>query len=144
MNRHQRRKWAQGIREASDEAAGVMDLLIVRPCELMDMLTAAMFDDHSARLSSLVTRTILSVYEAPAASPVQCLSCCQSVGHQDAFSVVLAIPHRDAPSKAVTSVMCPACGVEQDTIRDKAIAAFRDIWPNARAIDLPQHAGGHA
>lgn len=144
MNRHQRRRWAQEMREASDEAAGVMDLLIVRPCELADMLVAALFDDHAARLSSLVTRTIYSVYEAPTASLIQCLSCRSPVGHEDAFSVVLAIPHRDAPSKAIASVVCPDCGVEQDTIRDKAIAAFRDIWPNARAIDLPQHAGGHA
>ena len=145
MNRQQRRaaeqkrrsNWARGMRDVQDDAAGVMNVFIARPAELGELLARSGVSDRARNLAALVMRTVLDVYEAPAADPVQCMACCRPLRKPDAFSVVLAIPHRDSPRKCVSSAMCPDCGTSMDEIRDKAIEALRNIWPELRRLPMP-------
>ncbi len=145
MNRQQRRAaeqkrrsdWARGMRDVQDDAAGVMDLFIARPADLRELLSRSAISERARSLSALVMRTVLDVYEAPAADPVQGMACCCPLRQPDAFSVVLAIPHRTSPRKCVASAMCPDCGTGMDEIRDKAIEALRNVWPELRRLPTP-------
>ena len=146
MNRHQRRaaaeqkrraEWSRGMRDVQDDAAGLLDLFIARPVDLIELMARSASSERARNLSALVMRTVLDVYSAPAADPVQCMACCRPLREPDAFSVVLAIPHRDSPRKCVSSAMCPDCGTGMDEIRDRAIEALRNIWPELRRLPMP-------
>ena len=56
-------------------------------------------------------------------------------------SVVLALPMRDNPSKAMASVMCADCAIGPAAIQAKAIAALRNTWPDIRPVTISDQAG---
>lgn len=141
MNRQQRQEWARGMRAVQADSCGAIALFIIRPPELPDLIAAAPFHQQAARIASLTVQVIVSVYEAPAADPACCMSCCRPVVSEDAFSVVLGVPHRADPHKAVASVMCADCATDLDEIQAKAIASLKALWPEIRPIRISNQAG---
>jgi hypothetical protein len=141
MNRQQRRAWARGMQQVQDDAAGALELFIIRPPELPDLIAAAAFSVRAKRLASLAVQTIVDVYDAPTADPACCMSCCRPVVSEDAFSVVLGVPHRADPHKCVAAIMCADCGTDLDEIQTKAIASLKTLWPEIRPIRISDQEG---
>ena len=129
------------VQQVNDEAAGLLEIIVVRPLEILDLLAAARPENRAGKLASLAMRTVLNIHDAPARDPVQCMTCCRSMTLLIPCSVVLAIPYRDAPEKALASVMCADCATDLATIRSKAIDYLRSTWPDLRPITIGSQVG---
>ena len=137
--------WARGIMDVENEAAGVMEIVVILPLELPLLLIEADFGGVEARrLARLALKAILTVHEAPSSRPILCVSCQRPMRRAHAFSVVLAVPRRPDPARCVQAVMCASCGTEVEQIEAKAIEAMRSLWPDARPIEITPNRVGHA
>ncbi len=154
MNRHDRRAakaqgkteaWRRGIETVHREAAGVLDLIVVRPEDMLLLILSGMSGDRRANATAIaVTDAICGISEsARTTKPKLCGSCPRSLT-DNAYSVVVAMPQRDDPSTAIGMAICHGCATTEAGIREKATGAFRSIWPSLRPIAVTHPDGGRA
>jgi hypothetical protein len=156
MNRHARRAqqaqgktetetWRRGIETVHREAAGVLDLIIVRPEEILLLSLSRMSGDQRANATAIaVTDAICGINEAAKTSaPKLCGSCPRELT-DNCYAVVVAMPQRDAPSAAIVMAICHGCATTEAGIREKATEAFRSVWPDLRPITVTHQDGGRA
>jgi hypothetical protein len=145
VDRQQKQDWADGLRRVHEEAAGVLELHIIRPREMLDLLADALSGDRRATIiAQAALDTVATVSRTAASGHAKlCLSCPRELMDQQ-FTVVLVVPERSHPSKAIGAAMCHACGLTESDIRNKAAVAFRGIWPDLRPITITHQTGGHA
>jgi hypothetical protein len=133
--------WNEGFAHLVTESGGVLAVVIVRPPDIPALFDAARAGDREAtRLISAVTSFIERVN---AAAPVQCGSCDVDLADTP-FSVVIALPSRDDPTKGVALGVCVACAIEHDEILARAMMLLRQVFPGLRRVETQGHEAGHA
>ena len=154
MNRAQRRAqkaqaksaaWKQGIETVHREAAGVLELFVVQPERMPDLMLAALNGDR--RAAAIAVAVVDAVHDISDAArtpvPKLCGSCPREL-KDHRYAVVLAAPDRDDPTTAITMAICEECATTETVIREKAMLGFRGIWPDLRPISLTHQDGGRA
>jgi hypothetical protein len=144
MNPRTDEVWRDGIQATQDEAAGLMSLVVIHPAD-----AAALFLDVVAGVPMAIqalnafSDTMRRIQSAPRRAPMLC-GCCPRPLRKREFAVVLAMPERADPTRCVSLGICVKCASTDEKIREKAIQAFRTIWPTAREIRISDHPAGHA
>lgn len=124
---------------------GVVNLQIVRPGDLPDVLEAALLGDINAKHTfNLTMRALEGVRDAPWRRPKLCACCPRAVRRGDNFSVALAAPACDAPLQAIALVICPRCGGDTVTLKQRATEALCKFWPDIHDVSPTHPNGGHA
>ena len=133
-----------GIQQVSAEAGGVLSVQIIRQCDvpalILDALTGSA---DAAQILRMVNDTVGRIQAAPRRKPALCGTCSRAVVGT-AYSIVLARPDRDAPTQALATAICSACGPTYDAIHAKAIIALGRVWPDIRLIAVTHPDGGQA
>jgi hypothetical protein len=154
MNRQQRRAqktqgnteaWRRGIETVHREAAGVLELVIVEPEDMLLLILGGLSGDRRAKSTAIaVTDAICGISEAAKTSaPKLCGSCPRELT-DNGYAVVVAMPQRDDPSTAIGMAICHGCATTEEGIRDKAMLGFRNLWPSLRPIAVTHQDGGRA
>jgi hypothetical protein len=148
--RHKGRSPAQSFLDAAiqrihTEAAGVLDMMIIRPTDLRGLLLAGFAGD---RESAWAARAFIlhadAVEKAPRHQPKLCASCPRPL-EGVAFSVVAVMPSQDDPAEAIGLAVCYHCATEPAAIKDKAMTHLRTtVWPGMREIAITHEGGGRA
>lgn len=132
-----------GVEAVTREAAGMMEVAVVRPSDVSVLLGEALAgSDEAALLLRLYTDTAAKIDKAPARARLLCVSCPREL--RRGYSVAAALPHRDNPHQAVAIAVCPRCGPDREAIQAKAMEGFQRIWPDLRPIQITHHDGGRA
>jgi hypothetical protein len=133
----------EGIQELSTEAAGVLDLAIVRPIDVPALLISSLAGNADAtRILQAISDAQKRIVTAPRRSPMLCASCPRPLLQND-YSFAVALPHCDAPVQALGMAVCLRCANEPELIAEKALSALRRVWPDLRPFTIT-HSGGHA
>jgi hypothetical protein len=154
MNRQQRRAqkaqgnteaWRRGIETVHREAAGILELVIVRPEELLMLIFGGMSGDRHAKATAIaVSDAVRHISEAAGTeNPKLCGSCPRELT-DNRYAVVVAMPQRDDPSTAIGMAICHCCATTEAGIREKAMLGFRSLWPSLRPIAVTHQDGGRA
>ena len=150
MNRHARRRaakaaWAAGIGAVAVEAAGRLDISIIRPTDAGPLILAALAGDRDAQRLLTATQDVARRVRTAGrgADAVMC-GCCDNLLIDTAHSVVVAAPYRDDPARCIVMGICVQCATDDVAIKRKTFQALRRIFPDGRAVQLQQHAAGRA
>ena len=136
--------WASDMQAVHDEAAGLVEIILVEQGAVPAILAAALLGEADARRIMLLVRdTLRSIGAAPAALPALCL-CCPRPVRDGRFMLAIAQPAREGAEHAIGVAICEACAPDATVARPKVMAGLRGLWPNLRAIQDQQHAAGHA
>lgn len=135
-------RWADGIRAVHDEAAGVLQVVVIRATDAVDLFSAALAGNAEA---ARLFRVVADASERIAASrettrPALCASCPRTL-RDNAFAFAVALPACDDPTNAVALAVCRRCARSTDDIRRKATFALKQLWPEARPIEVHPTAG---
>jgi hypothetical protein len=138
------RAWRSGIKTVHQHAAGLLEIIIVQPAEMLELLIGSLCGDPRAtaiaRAASAAVGGIMSA--ATSSDPKLCLTCPRELRDTNC-TVVLAVPHRADPTTAMGSAICPRCAATDDLI-GKASVALRGIWPSLRPVSVTHPDGGRA
>ena len=136
--------WADDIRRLHDDAAGLLNLDVVRRCDAPGlMLAAAAGNADAARLLLDVNDFLARIQSAPAKSPMEC-GCCGKPLRQGSYNLVVARPAEGDMAKGLGLAICYRCGTSLGAIKAAAITSLRLIWPQARCIEITHPDGGRA
>lgn len=137
--------WADGIRAVHDQAAGLLELEVVRPAEMVGILGAAMAGDPRAGLvATMLAGTVKRISAASRTrKPALCGSCPRRL-LDNRYSFVIARPSCDGPMNAVVLAICQKCGTGHDEIQQQAVVALKRLWPGLRPVAVTDKTGGHA
>jgi hypothetical protein len=136
-------RWADGIMKVHAEAAGLMQLFIIWPNEMLPLLASAMAGNAvAASLVNPMLDTIKRVQTAAPDAPAECGSC----GHPLEVGAVIcvALTHRPDPTKGVAFALCRNCTDTVDEVQARAIEAIRYLWPGGRLIEVTHPSGSAA
>jgi hypothetical protein len=141
---HQNNELCEGFRKIRGEAAGVIALNIVRPCDAPSLVAACLSGDLEAtQLFRAVADTVHKIESAPRGKPMIC-GCCPRPLRGSRFTVCVAVPDRTDPTHGLGFALCQACGRDDDALPAKAAAALKSVWPDLRPITVTHGEGGHA
>jgi hypothetical protein len=153
MNRHARRAtkahgpraWRSGPPPAGEGAGQLYELIFADQAEVADMLLAADGGDERAGLIAHAATECVAATVAAArtTTPRLCLACPRELTDYR-FSVALAVPGCDDPAKIICGALCHTCEATDDGSRERAMLAFRAVWPSLRPIRVTHPSGGHA
>ena len=133
-----------GIEQAQAESGGLMSLFVVQPHEAADLFVAALAGNATAyRLVRILTENIRRVRTAPKRAPILCATC-QHTLRSTPHSFVVAEPMGNDPTQTVCLGICVKCAVPVDAVLEKAMGAFREIWPELRPVNVTHPNGGRA
>jgi hypothetical protein len=152
VNRHQRRaaahggptldEWLSDIGRIHKDAAGLLDVRIVRPQNFAAIARAALFGNAEADvLARAVVKTVAHINSASVNDPIQCARCPEPLGGTT-FTVVITKPSRDEADRALGFGLCLKCS-DNAPLEATAVDVLRDIWPDARPVTI-HPAEGHA
>ena len=134
----------EGVRQVSDEAAGVLSLQVIQRGDMPALISDALSGSGEAMdLLRLVRETMAGIQAAPRRKPMLC-GCCPKALRDGRFSVVLAKPDRADASQGVAMMICARCGQNRGAIQAAALVALRRIWPDCRPITITHPGGGRA
>lgn len=133
-----------GLHRIHDEAGGVVELVVVRQVDALDLLADAMGGDtKAAGLLQATNQALGRIAAAPRHLPMLCSACPRPL-KPGRFAIVLALPAKSGPANAIGLAVCQHCASSVDDIRAKATIGLRRIWPNLRAVTVTHPAGGEA
>jgi hypothetical protein len=136
--------WESGIRAVHAESGGLLQIHVFAPGDVGALLADALMGDATAgRLFRAINNSIKQIGAAPRRKPVLCLCCPRAIRLRDQFSIVVTVPHHEAPTRALGSALCQRCTVAPEPLMPRVVTGLRRIWPEVRAIDHI-HAAGHA
>jgi hypothetical protein len=136
--------WESGIRAVHTEAGGLLHVHVFAPSDVGKLLADALMGDATAgHLFQTVNRSVEQIGAVPRKKPILCLCCPRAIRLRDQFSIVVALPHHEAPTRALGSALCQRCAVPPGVLPRVVAALKQRIWPELRAIDHI-HAAGHA
>ncbi len=133
------------LRQLNREAAGLLRLEIIRPQDIFGLSCAIFAGDGSAfaRLTA-VHQSGDRIRRQARKKPIVCLCCPRSIRNPRAV-LALLFPASDAASMAVASALCDRCSaVDNATLMARAAAAYQQVWPGLRCIEMTHLAGGNA
>lgn len=135
---------AAGLQRINVEAAGVIDLIVVRPIDAAEMLADAIAGSAEAmRLFRAISDASDRIAQAPKRTPMLCASCPRPL-RGSGYAFVVALPAVDRPEQALAMAVCTCCATEPDAIKAKAVDALRSIWPDLKPIAVTHPGGGRA
>lgn len=140
-----RASWVAGMEAVQEQAAGALEIEVIRPVDAVDILGAALTGDpNAARTMQMLVDTAKRIEAAShTRKPMLCGSCPRPL-LDNKFSFVLAYPARTDPINAVALAICRKCGTTREGIQQKAVTALRRIWPDLRPITVTNPEGGRA
>jgi hypothetical protein len=138
-------KWAAGMLAVTTEAAGLLEIQVIDAKLGAVLFGAAMAGDGEALvLFRAVSEAANQIRTAPRKRPTLCLCCPAAVRTITPTTVfVVAMPANARRACAVGAVYCDQCAVDRNTLMRRTTAAFRQVWPELRAIEVT-HKAGHA
>ena len=146
--------WASDMQEIHDEAAGVLELFVVRFSDIPALADRCrMKDNLAAQLLLAVGHAVDRIKGASRNRPALCGCCPRTLTkRKNPFSLVIAVPARfdgtgyvdTAAQKCVALGICERCATEPEDIYLKGVEALRRIWPEGHPISIPVHQAGHA
>ncbi len=132
------------VRELHCDAAGAIELQIIRPREASALAELAGAGNERARIFlNAGTDLVRQIAAMPTDHPAQCAACARRI-RKMRFSAAVVLPYRADASCSMGFAICWRCGTEIPQIRAAAIGALRSLWPAAREIRLTNEAGGRA
>lgn len=133
-----------GIQSVHDEAGGALCLYAVAPEHAAGLLVDVFHGDtEAARLMRAVLDVVRRIEATPRHQPALC-ACCPRVLRGSGYTVCVAFPERDAPTKALGFGICERCASDEMALPARAADALRSIWPDLRPIAITHPTGGHA
>ena len=133
-----------GIQRVSDEAGGLLEVLVVQHCDLPALIGDALGGSEEAlHILRMVNNVAGSIQSAPPRKPMLCGACPAGL-HGAAFSVIIARPACDNPSEGLAVAICPKCGPDYDAIYAAATVALGRIWSGVRPVQVTHPSGGKA
>jgi hypothetical protein len=136
---------SDAIRRVQGQAAGLIDLVVVRPVDVPGFVANAIVGDGNAfRAVSAVAKALVRIENAPIGETMLCAACSRSLLPGSAYAIAVALPAVDEPNQAIAMAVCAECAVTPQGIREKAVGALMAIWPTARLITITDPKGGHA
>ncbi len=136
--------WHEAVERLHVEAAGLLDLTVVRRSDMPHLIGAALSGDAGAAdLMCLVSDALRGIENAPAAESKQCARCAGGLPGRR-FALVIAQPAVSDPQQHMVMAICPRCGTSLGGIKAAATAALRLIWPDVREVRITPGAGGRA
>ena len=135
---------AEGLARLQSEAGGMMELVIVRPTDAVDIMADALAGDGRAvSLLQAMEQAAGAIRNAPRRLPMLCAACPRPLRHgRYAFGV--ALPARDNPTHGLTLAVCTRCATARGDIEAKATAALRRVFPDLRPVTVTHATGGRA
>jgi hypothetical protein len=139
-------KWAAGMRTVTTESAGLLEIRVIDSKQGAALFGAAKAGDGKARgLFGAVSEAANQIRSAPRNRPALCLCCPTAVRTITPSTVfVVASPANAGRTRAVGAVYCAECATDRDTLMTRTAAAFRQIWPELRPVEITHQTGGHA
>lgn len=133
-----------GIGRISDEAGGLLELVVVQHCDLPALIGDALGGSADAwQILRLVNEVAAGIQSAPPRKPQLCGACPKGL-HGAAFSVVIARPACDNPREGLALAICPTCGPDYNSIYAAATVGLGRIWTGLRPVTITHPAGGRA
>ena len=135
---------AEGLARFQSEAGGMMELIVVRPGDAVDILADAMAGDcRAVCIMQAVEQAANAIRGAPRRLPMLCAACPRPLRHgRYAFGV--ALPASDNPTHGLALAVCTRCATTRGDVQTKATAALRRVFPDLRPITLTHAEGGRA
>ena len=128
--------WAEDIQQVQDEAAGLLELMVVQPDDVRRLIALAEAGDPDAdRQLQMVSGALMRIQRAPRAAPALCGTCPRPL-RNGKFSIVIASPAREGFSHALTLAICHRCGTSHAAVERAAVIALRRIWPESRQVAI--------
>jgi hypothetical protein len=127
--------WAAGLQQVHAEAGGLLDVHVIEPSRVTELLFASLGgDDTATRLLRAAISTLANVHQAPRKRPALCLCCPRAIRHRDQFIVCITIPRRDNPSMGIGSAICAKCFADPTKLMTRIVEALKQMWPEVRPI----------
>lgn len=138
--------WQQDVQAVVDEAAGLMELVVLLPTDAPELvIKAAHGDVDASRILGAARDMTANVRRHSYRKPAICGCCPRPVRHRDWYAIAFAMPRRDDVSRVLATVICRKCGADRETLNDRALSAFQRMFPDARKVTINSgHAPGHA
>lgn len=135
---------AEGLARFQSEAGGVMELVVVRPTDAVDILADVLAGDNQAvRLMRMLDQAATAIRSAAGRLPMLCASCPRPL-KGGRYSFGIALPACDSPAHGLALAVCTRCATERGDIQTKATAALRRVFPDLRPVTVTHAAGGRA
>jgi len=135
---------AEGLARFQSEAGGMMELVVVRPTDAVDILADVLAgDDQAVRLMRMLDQADTAIRSAPRRLPMLCAACPRPL-KRGRYSFGIALPASDNPTHGLALAVCTRCAVERADIQAKATAALRRVFPDLRPVTVTYAAGGRA
>ena len=135
---------ADGLARFQSEAGGMMELVVVRPTDAIDVMADALAGDGRAVcVLQAIEQAADAIRDAPRRLPMLCATCPRPLrGSRYSFGV--ALPDSDRPTHGLALAVCTRCATERGDIQAKATAALRRVFPDLRPVTVTHPTGGRA
>ena len=135
---------AEGIARFQSEAGGIMELVVVRPADAVDILADVLAgDDQAIRLMRMLDQADTAIRSAPRRLPMLCASCPRPL-KRGRYAFGIALPASDNPTHGLALAVCTRCATDRGDVQAKATAALRRVFPDLRPVTVTHAAGGRA
>ncbi len=135
---------AEGLARFQSEAGGMMELVVVRPTDAVDILADAFAGDSRAvTLMRAIEQAADAIRDAPRRLPMLCAACPRPLKH-GRYSFGVALPACDRPAHGLALAVCSRCATERGDIQTMATAALRRLFPDLRPVAVTHADGGRA
>ncbi len=133
-----------GVEAVTRESGGLVELLVVRPTDIPDLLADVLLGDAEATgIFRMVSDTVTRIETAPKRAPMLCVACPRAL--RKGYAICVAIPAKDNPRQAIALAVCPRCGDnDRATISAKASEGLKKSWPDLRPVAQTHATGGRA
>ncbi len=132
------------IQRVHAEAGGLLELLVFQSTDAPELILDALAGSAEAKQTLRHIKAVVgSVRAAPRRKPMLCAACPRAL-RGGVFSIVIARPACDDPTRGLGLAICPRCGPDRDTAHAAAAVALRRIWPDLRPVTITHPAGGRA
>ena len=135
---------AKGIARFQSEAGGMMELIVVRPPDAIDVMADALAGDSRAVcIMQAIEQAADAIRTAPRRLPMLCAACPRPL-RGSGYSFGVALPDTDHPKHGLALAVCTRCATERRDIETKVTAALRRVFPDLRPVTVTHAAGGRA
>jgi len=130
------KSWAAGVRAVHDQAAGAVRVEIIRPVDVLGLLSEALNGSiEAAQHLRLANEFIDKARRSSMSKPVLC-GCCPRSIRRGPFSIALAIPARPDAQNVMALGICERCGTEPAELLERVRQALSRFWPDIREIKV--------
>jgi hypothetical protein len=131
-----RAAWTRDVKLVHQEAGDVIQIFLLSPRDCVRIaVAAAAGNSYCVALLHAATDFLHKIATAPKSRPALCLCCPRPIRAATDVLVCLAVPGVKNPRHAIGAGVCRHCATSGD-LNTKVATAFRNIWPDLRAIEV--------